>query len=71
MKAMTKGELHKISKRIDELDLIMDMCDPDRDADVLDNCEAELDKIVKVLEKSERAARINESGLKLIIGGLK
>lgn len=71
MKVLTKGELHKIEKRVEELENIIELCDPGRDDDILANSESELDEIVNVLEKSYKAARIKEVGLRLIQGGKK
>jgi hypothetical protein len=66
MKILTKGDLHKISKRIDELDLIIDLCDPDHDDDVLANADAELGELVAILESSYSKARIKESGFYIV-----
>jgi hypothetical protein len=66
VKVLTNGELWAFERRIDEIDRLCDECDADRDADVLDALGAELDAIVETIELSYKAARIGESGLKLV-----
>ena len=48
---MTKGELFKIKARITEISEAIDLCDGDRDADVLENLTLELENIVKKLNE--------------------
>lgn len=47
---MTKGELYLIEKRVDEIESIIELCDPDYDEDVLENLDKELDDIITVLK---------------------
>lgn len=68
-KILTKGQLDKYSRKVDDLVNIIDMCDPDRDGDVLDAIDAELGDIIAILEVSHKNAKIAESGLVLIQGG--
>lgn len=51
-KALTKRELSKLEKRIDKIGTLIDMCDPDKDSDVLDNLETELDTIMLTIQRS-------------------
>lgn len=67
MKALTKGELRKISKRIDEIDSILELCDDTYDGDVIENLESELEYWCEVLESSEKLARRREIGLRLVV----
>lgn len=60
MKRMTKGELHVISKRVDEINVAIELCDPDWDADVLDNLQDELTQIIGMLEASIGLAKQDE-----------
>lgn len=48
---MSKLELETIQNRVDEIDQIIDLCDPHWDADVLENLELELEQIIFKLEK--------------------
>lgn len=48
---ITKGELAAMSLRVDEINEILDLCDQDRDYDVICNLENELDRIILTLEK--------------------
>lgn len=63
---MTKGELWDIEKRIKEIDQIFDICDENKNADIIDNLTKELDNIIFLLENSERKAKIKENGFNLI-----
>lgn len=63
---LTKGELRSIEARIDEINEICDLCDPERDADVLANLDDELDHIIEMLERSARLVRRYEVGLKIV-----
>jgi hypothetical protein len=47
-----KGRLDEIDKRIHSIEEAIDMCDPDRDADVLFNLEHEIDILIAELEGS-------------------
>lgn len=50
---LTKGELNSLSNRIDEINVILDLCsDCGRDDDILLNLENELDAIINQLEKA-------------------
>lgn len=49
---MTKGELNVLEQRISEIDAALDLCHPDRDADVIANLNAELVSIIDTLNKS-------------------
>ena len=51
-KVLTKGDLYKLEKEIDEADEIIDLCVPGRDDDVLAYWETRLDEIEKILEDS-------------------
>lgn len=51
-KVLTKGELSNYEQRIYEIEKAIDLCDSDRDADVLDNLDKELNEIEKILKKS-------------------
>lgn len=53
---LTKGALDKISKRVDEINEALDLCG-DRDDDVRDVLDAELEVIEKYLEKSLEKAK--------------
>lgn len=44
-KRMTKGELHALSVRVDEINNTLDLCDPDHDSDVIENLERELSQL--------------------------
>jgi hypothetical protein len=67
---MTKGELHKLSKRLDEIGSLFETELPD---DVYYNLQNELDQICLILEISlkqtevqERRERIKNSGWKVV-----
>jgi len=47
---MKKGRLYEIDKRTDEIIEIIEMCDPNRDDDVLCNLQAELETLIEELE---------------------
>lgn len=49
VKPLTKGELHNLEKRIDELHNIIDCC-IDSDYDIIESCENKLDWIIDILE---------------------
>jgi hypothetical protein len=63
---MTKGELQKLSDRVDEIDQTMDLCDSNRDADILDNLEAELDEIMKQLEEAPQKGKLESRDFALL-----
>ncbi len=65
MKRLTNGELDRLSARIDEINRTIDICDEDRDADVLDNLDIELDQIIEQLEISYELAKRAERGPRL------
>lgn len=44
-KRIGKGEIFKISKRIAEINGELNLCDPDRDFDVIENLERELSQL--------------------------
>jgi hypothetical protein len=56
----------QINERISEIGRTIDLC-TDRDDDVLDNLERELETLIEVLECSLRLAQVHESGLKVVI----
>jgi len=64
---MTKSELYKLSKRVDEIDSLFETELPD---DVYYNLQNELDQICLILEislkKNERQEKIKKSGLKIV-----
>lgn len=62
---LTKLDLFKLSRRIDEIIEIIDAC-TDRDDDIIETLDLELDIIMDRLKTSLRLSRIAESGLKLI-----
>ena len=49
---LTKGDLYHMEKRIDEIDSILEICDENRDSDVIENLLNELDEIMFRLETS-------------------
>lgn len=56
---MTISELSKCEKRIDEISGIIELCDPDRDWDVLDNLERELNLIQDRIESEIRIGNVS------------
>ncbi len=54
MRPLTNGELRKLEKRIKEIDRLTDLCCSDRDSDVLENLEIELEQIIKKIETAMR-----------------
>lgn len=58
---LTVGELEEIEARIDEIDTIADLCDADRDSDVLHNLDMELDYWCDILELSLKVTREKEA----------
>lgn len=52
VKAFSKKELNSISKRIDEINKTLDLCDPNRDEDIILNLEMELSKLVVELSQA-------------------
>lgn len=70
MKHLTNGELHKIEREIEEIDETIELCDADRDADVLEHLESRLEELILILEQSmelaKRAERNAVSPLKLV-----
>ena len=52
-KVLTKRELNKLSKRVDEISNIIDLCDEDKDSDIIDNLCLELESIIATLEQSK------------------
>lgn len=63
---LTRIELAKIDRRLDEILELLDDCDTDRDADVIVELETEIDALTAVLTKSYRLARIKEIGLRAV-----
>lgn len=53
---LTKGEVHEISVRVDEITRIMDLCGPNDD-DVIENLERELDQLEAMLTRSIKYAK--------------
>lgn len=49
---LTKGELYKIEKRVDEIESTLEICHEIHDADVIENLLFELDEIVLMVENS-------------------
>ena len=49
---MTKGEIHVISKRLDQINEAADLCDASKDFDVLQNLHIETSDLLEVLELS-------------------
>lgn len=58
-KVLTKSELNKISKRINEIEQAMDLCDSDRDADIFANLDLELAEILAKLRSSVAQLELN------------
>lgn len=52
-KVLTKRELNKLNKRVDEISNIIDLCDDNKDSDIIDNLCLELESIVATLEQSK------------------
>lgn len=50
--SLTKGELYKIEKRVDEIESTLEICHEVHDADVIENLLFELDEIVLIVENS-------------------
>lgn len=48
---MTKGEIHKIDKRVDEINSIIELCSNPNDYDVLETLQKELDSYIELLER--------------------
>lgn len=69
-KILTNSELNKINKRIDEIGSLFDLCDPDRDEDIFESLQSELEQLISILEVSCFHAQIKESGFKIIRGAL-
>lgn len=55
-KVLTKGELNKMSRRIDEINTALELCG-DHDTDVKENLENELEGIIRVLDDSAKKAK--------------
>lgn len=49
-KVLTKGDIYELDKRVDEIDYLLDLCDPVWDEDVIESLTNELENIVKILE---------------------
>lgn len=60
---MTKGELYKIEKRIDEINNLFDY---ELDDDIYFNLQQELNHIINTLTISLKKAKIEESGLRIV-----
>lgn len=52
---LTKFDLDKIEKRIDEISRLCDLCDAQRDRDILLALDIEVDEIIKTLENNRTA----------------
>ena len=52
MSVLTEFELASLDSRLDDIDAVIDLCDPNFDADVLENLERELIQIQRRLEAS-------------------
>jgi len=57
-KILTKKELDAIEKRVTEISQIMEICDPIKDDDVIQNLDFELAEINSVLLESLKETRI-------------
>lgn len=66
---MTKSELTKIDTRLDEIMVVLE--DQNLTNWERHNLQSEISQIIGYLETSVKQTRIEESGLKLIIGGVK
>ena len=62
--SLTKGDLYNLENRITEIEQAQELCDPDRDGDVLDNLEMELESIIAILETSHSIAKKREKASK-------
>lgn len=56
-------ELLQLTNRVDEINKLFDIIEDD---DVLYNLEAELDSIIDILNKSIKATKVKNIGLKLV-----
>lgn len=63
---MTKGELHRLERRVEELSEAIELCHPSLDADILENIHAELDQITDALETTFDTAVKRERRLKSV-----
>ncbi len=52
-KILTKRELNKLNRCVDEISNIIDLCDDNKDSDIIDNLCLELESIVATLEQSK------------------
>lgn len=57
MKRLTKGELNIYDKRITQIDEALELCDDNRDRDVMNNLENELNEIISLIQDSIKASK--------------
>lgn len=50
-KVLTKDDIQKMNERVDEIEYLLDMCDSNRDSDIIENLERELVEMIGVLQK--------------------